>query len=147
MIGQANLETNLTTIKLKTVSHMAEPSWVPLPFCSLPKYPFPIVSLPSHVSPRTIRFCWTSKSPLLGPGSGPTSFKLNLRVAPRHPYLYSQVFAQKTPPSDLPLFTQPTENVFSTITFHFIGTCHQVTLTHLKRPWCWERLKAGEGDD
>ena len=20
-------------------------------------------------------------------------------------------------------------------------------LTHLKRPWCWERLKAGEGDD
>ena len=22
-----------------------------------------------------------------------------------------------------------------------------VELTHLKRPWCWERLRAGEGDD
>ena len=23
----------------------------------------------------------------------------------------------------------------------------EIKLTHLKRPWCWERLKAGEGDD
>ena len=24
---------------------------------------------------------------------------------------------------------------------------HLMQLTHLKRPWCWERLRAGEGDD
>ena len=24
---------------------------------------------------------------------------------------------------------------------------NQLILTHLKRPWCWERLKVGEGDD
>ena len=24
---------------------------------------------------------------------------------------------------------------------------HLMGRTHLKRPWCWERLKAGEGDD
>ena len=26
-----------------------------------------------------------------------------------------------------------------------VGLCEE--LTHLKRPWCWERLKVGEGDD
>ena len=26
-----------------------------------------------------------------------------------------------------------------------VTSCEQ--LTHLKRPWCWERLRAGEGDD
>ena len=28
---------------------------------------------------------------------------------------------------------------------YFASWCEE--LTHLKRPWCWERLKAGEGDD
>ena len=28
---------------------------------------------------------------------------------------------------------------------HLATWCKE--LTHLKRPWCWERLKAGEGDD
>ena len=28
---------------------------------------------------------------------------------------------------------------------YFAKSCKE--LTHLKRPWCWERLKAGEGDD
>ena len=27
-----------------------------------------------------------------------------------------------------------------------LATWHE-ELTHLKRPWCWERLKAGEGED
>ena len=30
--------------------------------------------------------------------------------------------------------------------FFFLATCLEV-LTHGKRPWCWERLKAGEEDD
>ena len=29
----------------------------------------------------------------------------------------------------------------------FIGRTHVEAETHLKRPWCWERLKAGEGDE
>ena len=28
----------------------------------------------------------------------------------------------------------------------YLATCWEAP-THLKRPWCWERLKAGEGDD
>ena len=29
----------------------------------------------------------------------------------------------------------------------YFGHLIQRVMTHLKRPWCWKRLKAGEGDD
>ena len=47
-------------------------SWVPLPYCSPPRCPFPIKSLAlsAHVSPRTIHFRALDKSPVLGPGRG-----------------------------------------------------------------------------
>ena len=44
-LARENPETNPITIKPKTVSHMAEQSsWVPLPYCSPPRHPFPVVS-------------------------------------------------------------------------------------------------------
>ena len=55
-LAKDNLETNPITIK-PTASHVAEQfSWVPLPYCSLPRHPFPIKSLAlsTHVSPLTI---------------------------------------------------------------------------------------------
>ena len=45
-IGQNHPETNPITIKPKTASRTAEQfSWVPLPYCSPPRCPFPIKSL------------------------------------------------------------------------------------------------------
>ena len=58
------------------MSHMAEQfSWVPLPYCSLPRCPFPTKSLAlsAHVSPQTIHFQVLDNSPLSGPGRGPPS--------------------------------------------------------------------------
>ena len=55
-LAKDNPETNPITIK-PTASHVAEQfSWVPLPYCSLPRHPFPIKSLAlsTHVSPLTI---------------------------------------------------------------------------------------------
>ena len=70
-------ETNPITIKPETeASHAAEQfSWVPLPYCSPPRCPFPIKSLAlsAHVSPRTIHFWVLDKSPVSGPGRGPPS--------------------------------------------------------------------------
>ena len=69
-------ETNPITIKLETVSHAAEQfSWISLPYCSPPGYPFPIKSLAlsAYVSPRTIHFRVLDKSPVSGPGRGPPS--------------------------------------------------------------------------
>ena len=69
-------ETNLITIKPETVSHVAEQfSWVPFPYCSPCRCPFPIKSLAlsAHVSPRTIHFRVLDKSPVSGPGRGPPS--------------------------------------------------------------------------
>ena len=59
----------------ETVSHVAEQSWVPLPYCSPPGCPFPIESLASSacVSLQTIHFWRLDKSPLSGPGRGPPS--------------------------------------------------------------------------
>ena len=50
-------------------------SWVPLPYCSPPGCPFPIKSLAlsAHVSPWTIHFRVLDKSPVSGPGRGPSS--------------------------------------------------------------------------
>ena len=85
-------ETNPTTIKPETVSHMAEQfSWVPLPYCSPPGCPFPIKSLAlsTHVSPRTIHFWVLDKSPVSGPGRSlpscntMTLFKASSEVFPR----------------------------------------------------------------
>ena len=44
-LARDNLKTNPITIKPETVSHVAERfSWVPLPYCSPPRCPFPIKS-------------------------------------------------------------------------------------------------------
>ena len=50
--------------------------WVSLPYCSPPGCPFPIKSLAllADVSPLTIHFQVLDKSPVLGPGRGPSSF-------------------------------------------------------------------------
>ena len=65
LLAKDNLETNPITIKPKTSSHVAElSSWVPLPYCSPPRCPFPIKSLAllALVSPRTIHFQVLDKS-------------------------------------------------------------------------------------
>ena len=52
-LAKDNPETNPITIKPETVSSVAELfSWVSLPYCSPPRYPFPIKSLAlsAHVS-------------------------------------------------------------------------------------------------
>ena len=75
-LAKDNPETNPITIKPETASHMAEQfSWVPLPCCSPPGGPFPIKSLAlsAHVSPWTIHFRVLDKSPVSGPGRGPSS--------------------------------------------------------------------------
>ena len=62
-------ETNPTTIKPETASHVAEQfSWVPLPCCPPPRRPFPIKSLAlsARVSPWTVHFRVLGKSPLSG---------------------------------------------------------------------------------
>jgi len=58
-LAKDNPETNPITIKPETASHVTELfSWVPLPYCSPPRCPFPIKSLAlsADVSPRTIHF-------------------------------------------------------------------------------------------
>ena len=75
-LAKDNLETNPISIKPETTSHMAEQfSWVPLSSHSLPGCPFPInsVALSGCVSSWTIHFQVLDKSPLLGPGRGPSS--------------------------------------------------------------------------
>ena len=50
------------------------------------------------------------------------------------------LFTKKT------LYWEPTEEFPYFSKFSTLATwCGE--LTHLKRPWCWERLRAGEGDD
>ena len=40
----------------------------------------------------------------------------------------------------------PLEGLMLKLKLQYLATwCEE--LTHLKRPWCWERLKVGEGDD
>ena len=64
-------------------------SWVPLPYCSPPRCPFPIKSLVllARVSPQTIHFRVLDKSTVLGPGRGlpscnmPTLYPLGLKMA------------------------------------------------------------------
>ena len=75
-LAKDNPETTPITIRPETVSHVAEQfSWVPLPYCFLPGCPFPIKSLAlsAHVFPQTIHFRVLDKSPVLGPGRGPSS--------------------------------------------------------------------------
>ena len=75
-LAKDNPETNPITIKPETASHMAEPfSWVPLPYCSPPGCLSPIKSLAfsAHVSSQTINFWVLDKSPVSGPGKGPSS--------------------------------------------------------------------------
>ena len=73
-LAKDNPETNPITIKPETASHVAELfSWVPLPYCSPPGWPFEIKSLAlsAHVSSWTIHFRVLDKSPVLCPGTGP----------------------------------------------------------------------------
>ena len=75
-LAKDNPETNPITIKPETASHVTELFfWVPLPYCSPPRCPFPIKSLAlsAHVFPRTFHFWVLDKSPVLGPGRGPPS--------------------------------------------------------------------------
>ena len=75
-LAKDNPETNPITTKPGPVSHVAEQSsWAPLPYCSLPRCPFPIKSpvLSAHVSPQTIHFWVLHKRPPSGPGRGPPS--------------------------------------------------------------------------
>ena len=69
-MAKDNLETNSITIKPKTASHVAEQFWFPLPYCSLPRCPFPIKSLAlsAHVSSWTVHFLVLDKSPVSGLG-------------------------------------------------------------------------------
>ena len=63
---------NPITIKPETAEQF---SWVPLPYWSPPRHPFPIKSLAvlPHVSPQTTHFLLIVKSPVSGPGRGPPS--------------------------------------------------------------------------
>ena len=75
-LARDNLEAHSIAIKPKTASHMVgQFSWVLLPSCSPPRHPFPTKSLAlsACVSPWTIHFLVLDKSPLSGPGRGPTS--------------------------------------------------------------------------
>ena len=79
-LAKDNPETNPSTIKLETASHVTELfSWVPLPYCSPPGYPFPVKSLAlsADVSPKTIHFRVLDKSPVLDPGRVPPSCNNN----------------------------------------------------------------------
>ena len=73
-LAKDNPETNPISIKHETASHVAELfSWVPSPYCSPPRCPFPIKSLAlsAHVSPQTIHFRELDKSQVSGPGRSP----------------------------------------------------------------------------
>ena len=75
-LAKGNPETNPITIKPEAASHAAELfSWVPLPYCFPPGYPFPIKPLASSacVSPWTVHFRVLDESPVSGPGRGPPS--------------------------------------------------------------------------
>ena len=75
-LARDNLETNLITIKPKTVSHMSERfSWVPLSCCPPLGCPFPVKSLVLSVCvcPQTIHFPLLDKSSLWSPGRASTS--------------------------------------------------------------------------
>ena len=65
-LAKDHLETNSITLNPENASHVAEQfSWVPFPIKSL--------ALSAHVSPQTfISECYI-KSPLSGPGRGPSS--------------------------------------------------------------------------
>ena len=84
-LAKDNPETNPTSIKCETTSHMEEQSsWVPLPSCSPPEHPFSVKSLAwlVHVSPQTIHFWVLDKSPYLGPGNNPPSCNTSLSPFP-----------------------------------------------------------------
>ena len=85
MIGQRQPETKPITIKPETASHAAEQfSWVPLPCCPPPWCPFPIKSLAlsAHGSPWTTHFWVLDKSPVSGPGRGPSSYNNTVSTWP-----------------------------------------------------------------
>ena len=63
---EANLRTNLITVKPKAVSHMAEQfSWFPLPCCSLPKCLSPSCFVSTCVSSAN-SFLSVRQEPILG---------------------------------------------------------------------------------
>ena len=86
-LAKDNPETNPITIKPETASHVTEQfSWVPLPYCSPPRGPFPIkpLALSAHVSPWTIHFWVLDKSPVSGAGRGPPSCNIYIDVDYKH---------------------------------------------------------------
>ena len=82
-LAKDNPETNPITIKPETASHVTELySWVPLPYYFPPGCPFPVKSLAlsADVSPQTIHFWVSDKSPVSGPGRGTFSCNKNTGV-------------------------------------------------------------------
>ena len=76
-LAKDNPETNPITIKPETASHVTEQfSWVPIPYYSPPRCPFPVksLSLSAHASPQTIHFQVLDKSPVWGPGRSLPSY-------------------------------------------------------------------------
>ena len=74
-------ETNPITIKPHIASQAAEQfSWVPLPYCSPPRCPFPIKSLglSADVSPWTIHFWVLDKNPVSGPRRDPLTCNMTI---------------------------------------------------------------------
>ena len=83
-MAKDNPKTNPITIKPKIASHVAGLfSWVPLLYCSPPGHPLTIKSLalPADVSPWTIYFRVSDKSPVSGPGRGPLSCNRTIAAA------------------------------------------------------------------
>ena len=80
-LAKGNLGDNPITIKPEIASHVAELfSWLPLPYFSPPRCPFPIKSLAlsAHVSPQIIHFWVLDNSLVLGPGRDPPFCDINI---------------------------------------------------------------------
>ena len=95
-LAKDNPETNSITINPETASHAEQFSWFPLLYCSPARCPFPIKSLAlsAHVSLQTIHFWVLDKSPVSGPGMGPSSCNTVVTVSFQHWHLSFQTTAQ-----------------------------------------------------
>ena len=100
-----NPETNPITTKPETASHVTELfSWVPLPYCSPPRCPFPIKSLAlsAHVSIQTIHFWVLDTSPVSGPGRCPPSCNTAMNIGMHISFLHTDfIFSRYIPRSEI----------------------------------------------
>ena len=116
-LAKDNPETNSITIKPETASHVTQLfSWVPLPYCSPPRCPFPIKSLTlsAHTSPRTIPLRVLDKSPVSGPGRGPPS----CNTSSKFHLLTNSAMIQTCPPGQIIMqYKLPQESALQEIDF------------------------------